>query len=656
MNKIPFVIMSVFFLMSFVSGSILLEKGPIDLYNLKDKIEITAKIIPVGEINGVVIFYLSCESVETEVYKEYIYTEKEISKDVLIPLVKEFIGESKGNCVIKAEVNGDKQTVSRNFRVSDYIVIDVNSNEALEPGKKVKINGTAIRENGKPSEGTIELRIEGTNEIYVSSSVIDGKFSLEVPLPDNFKAGEHKANFKVYEQNSFGEVTNNGEFQTFVLIKQVPTNLEIILDSTDINPGETVKGEVLLRDQTGELISSKVYLLMKNQNQEVIDKKEIQTNVEFEYPIKYTQSPSLWSISAYSEDLITKMNFKILEKKEISIDIVNQTLIIENIGNVPYNNTVPVMIGDEEKLVSVYLPVGEKEKYSLSAPKGEYLIRAGTFERNVLLTGNAINVQKLSDSKIGSIKIAFWTFMVLLLGLFSSALFRQLRKKTFFGRRGTVRAKKPLELREIPTPIKIADTKAKAELSLSITGSKQNSPVGCILIKNYSEFKGGSGGVNETLLTISNMVEDKKGVIYENKGNIFFLIPPVKTKTFNNDMPLLELAQNIKAVLDDHNRKFKQKIIYGLSLNYGTIVTKEEKGVFKFMSMGTLMTVSKKLANKSNGEILMTGKFKERLPQEIRVENFSFEDGPAYSFKEIHVRKDNSTFIKGFLDRQNKLK
>ncbi|NCN86243.1 hypothetical protein GW932_00250 [archaeon] len=646
-----FVILGLF-LISFVSAGVTLEKEPLSLYNLKDKIEITAKITPVGTLSDLVIFYLSCDYGETEVYKEFLFSETEITKDIVIPLVKEFIGDSIGTCTIKYKIGEDKEVLSDEFKISNLININFDLNgEQYEPGNIIMMNGTAFRENEKAVDGTVEIRVEGEKEIFVSGEVIEGNFLVKVPFPDNFKAGTHNVKIKVYEQNKYAELTNVGEKNSFIVIKQIPTNLEIVLDEYEILPGDTLKGSIVLRDQTGEKINSNAYVAIKNEKEEMLQKLEVKTEEQFEYPIKYNEAPGKWVVSVYSEELINRMDFNILEKEEISIDIVNKTLILENKGNVYYNHTVPIVIGDETINVSVSLPVGETEKYLISAPKGEYNIQAGDFQGLVSLTGNVVKLEKISEKNLSYIKIIAWAFMALILGFVSYTFFRKGYKKTFFGRKRGKKAKKPLELKEIPEKEKLSNPKVKAELSLSITGTKQNSPIGCIFIKNYEEVSSGIGGVKETLNSIISLIENKKGVVYENRGNLFFLLPPVRTKTFKNEMPILDLTKSIEKVLKEHNKKFKQKIDYGLSLNFGTIVTKEDKTGFKFMSMGTLMTETKKIANKSNEEILLGEKFKLRLTPEVKVENVGLEGLNAFRITGISEKKDNSAFINNFLKK-----
>lgn len=639
--------------MSLASAEVLLTSHPAGLYSYGDKIQIFADIVPNPTINDLVILYLSCSNVETEIYKEYMYLESSVKKEIIIPVIRGFLGDSKGSCVIKSKIGENKNTISRPFIISDSIEISMNLNNQIEPGKVFVLEGTTSLENSRAVEGFIEVNF-GNGKIKANGQITDGNFKLGLDIPENLESKYYDIEFYFYEKENSGLVSNSGKYKTSVFVLQSPTNLEILINEKKISAGGELTGIVKLYDQTGKEIKSKVYLAVKNNLDEIVEKFEISTYESFSYGIRKNQTPGNWGVSAYSEELVTRTNFEILENKELSTTIMNKTLFIENVGNVPYYGVVPVNLGEEIVDVNVNLELGQVARYKISAPTGEYKVSVEGFSSVVSLTGNSIKIEELT-TKVGRTKIFLWAFVVLILGVAFYFVFKRAHNKTYFGKRTGKKASKPLELKSLPGPNPLMESKVKADLSLSITGTKQNSPIGCIYIKNYEEIQSGSGGVRETLEMISNLVEEKKGLIYENKGNIFYLIPPIKTKTFHNELPILNLSESIKAVIDEHNKKFKLKIQYGISLNFGTVVTRNEGGTFKFMSMGTLMTTSKKIAIKSVGEILMGDKFKERISKDVKYERVDFEGLSVYKFLGyIKSNNDHSKFIKGFLERQKK--
>lgn len=644
------------FLLATASANISLINQPNEIYNLQDQIELHTKITPAGELSNLVTIYLNCRNGEIEAYKEFLQITQETEKQILIPLVKEYIKDLNGNCKIDYRIgDNEKKTLSDNFKISNQLIVKIQTNgEQFEPGKTIQISGTALRENQKKANGIIEAKI---NSIESKSEIINGEFTLSFDIPDNFKAGEHNIKINAYEQDKNNEITNKKETQDTIIIKQIPTNLEIILEQKEIIPGETLNGKILLRDQTGEKINAKAYIAIKNELNEFIEKIETETNDDFDFQIEEAQKPTSWTVAAYSKELITKVNFEILPHEKIETNIINKTLVIKNKGNVPYNKTVPVKIGDQTIEVETNLDVGQSEKYSLTAPQGQYQIEVQGTKAMMSLTGNAIRVEKISPTRIGMIKLIAWIFLFIILGLATYVFYTNVKKKTFKGKKTGKKAKKPLEqnLKEIPQPEKLIATKTKGQISTSISGGKQNLPLGCLYLKNYEQIRFGKGGVRETLQEIGNYIESLKGIIYENKGNIFFMIPPTRTRTFENEENAIKIAKFIQNKINEHNKKFAGKIKYGLSLNYGTIVSNETKESFKFMTMGTLIGTAKKLSKLSNGEILMGEYFAKKAKDKIKVQKKQeIEEINAYEFKEMKIKEDHSEFLNNFIKKHYK--
>lgn len=650
-------------MLSFVSAGVSLVSDPLNLYNLNDKIELTVSITPDPTIDDLFVMKLVCSDVETEIYKEYLVLEESVEKRIVVPLVTEFIGDSLGSCSITSKVGDEKRTLSTSFTISNDLVLTLNDTDSVfEPGRIVALRGQVFRENNDPSNGVVEAVIDGgkaSANVTVSADISDGLFTLNVPLPDNFYAGPHKISLRAYEKNQFHQITNEGDLESYITIAEVPTNLEIIVKDKEIVPGTNLIAKVVLRDQTGEKIRAPVFVAIKNEVGEIIEKIETDTDETFMYYVDLIQSPDLWEISVLSEDLIAHANFEILENKEVAINLVNKTLTIQNIGNVRFTDTVGVDVGDDRVPVDVDLGVGELQKYNVYAPNGEYIIAFDGGEGVAALTGNAVKIEEAARSNLSGFKVFVWTFVLLILILVTYVFFRKGDKRTFLGKPSAKKAREPIKLKEMPAPQKLiaaSATSVQGHLSTSITGSRQNAPVGCIFIKNYEEVKDGAGGVNETLAKISSAVDASKGILYENRGNIFFLLAPIRTKTFDNEVPIIRLAEKIIAILNEHNRMFKKKIVFGIGINYGAIVTKEEAGSFKFMSMGTLLTLAKKIANKSDGKILLNEAFRTRLGSNVKVERVDIPGMHAFSLKSIVQKQDNSKFISNFLDKNFKNK
>ncbi|MBA7670105.1 hypothetical protein ES703_78248 [subsurface metagenome] len=249
--------------------------------------------------------------------------------------------------------------------------------------------------------------------------------------------------------------------------------------------------------------------------------------------------------------------------------------------------------------------------------------------------------------------------MILILGFIVFIAFRRSHQKTFIGypssktKKDDSKSKKDYGKSKFFPLVKgsLVNSRNKAELSLSIKGDKQNVSVIALNIKNLKEIQSKKGNIEETLQKIVDIAEENKAITYESYNTLFFILTPTKTRTFKNEKIVLEIANKTKDILMHHNKMFKQKINFGISLNYGTIVGKQDKDSFKFMSLGTLISVAKKISSLANEEILLSEKMNDELGSHVKTTKQEKSGTEVYSIKEVRNVEEHKKFIRNFLDR-----
>ncbi len=690
----------VIFLLSVVSAypEIIITQQPEELYNLDDVVSVPLKIVSSESASGFLSMSLICNGKVTEIYKEYVLLSMGEEKQVVpkIPLTENFIGRTKGKCVIKA-VFGDEYVLSNEFKISNLIKITPQQLKKTEilPGESITIEGEAKKENGNPANGFIELEImpeDLSDKITITDTVSEGYFWVNYTFPEDAKAGNYLIKLYIYEKSSDGKVSNTGTENLNIKIMQVPTNLEIILDNSEVNPGESIKVKAILHDQTGEKIDATAFITVKDSENRIVYQTETATGEFIEYTVPEKELPAEWSIFAISEKLSAESSFKIKPLEKIKVEIANNTIILTNTGNVPYTKPVTVKINSSFLEINTSLEVGETKRYLLTAPDGNYHVEVivpsdknGTenweeiVSGSVMLTGDAIGVKEASAAlKIVRYPLA-WIFVLAILGFIAYTLFKKGYKRSFFG---SLRVRKPFlrrknsaseqlgEVRKnqlIHIPLTRASSEKtsqnetskpsllnvmnRAELSLSIKGDRQNATIVCLKIKNFDDVASGKGNTAETLRKIASLSDDPKLSVYENNDNIFFMFIPSRTKTFHNEKSALELSQKIKKVIDNDNKLFKQKIDYGISIHCGDLIVQEDphSKILRFMGLGNLMVFAKKIASLSNGEILISDKIKDKTISYVKAEKVS--DEGIYKIIEIKQKEDYSKFISEFLHR-----
>ena len=272
--------------------------------------------------------------------------------------------------------------------------------------------------------------------------------------------------------------------------------------------------------------------------------------------------------------------------------------------------------------------------------------------KNVVLTGNAINISEASNMMLLSKYPVVWFFIIFILGFVAFMIFRKGYKKSFFGYMNLKKTKRKPIFSD--TKKRLIKTKNNAEISLSLSGEKQRASVVCLKIKNFKEIEKDSSTIGETLGKISKLVEENKAFVYENQENLFFIFSPIITRTFNNEKNALILSQKLEKLLKEHNKLFRQRISFGISLNSGEIISKREGNILKFMAFGNLMINAKKIASLSDSEIYLNEEIKNKLMAYAKIEKHEKEGVTVYTVKEMKNREEYKKFISDFLKRIEK--
>lgn len=653
------------FFVSMISAEVVITQQPNDVYNLGDTITVPVKIVALTDASDLLTMRLICNGIETEVYKEYLMMSagEEKTREPSVPLIQSFLGRPTGTCKIKT-IFGSEIKLSEEFSISDLIKLEIkNKTEEVAPGEAAMLEIQATKEDGKDVNGIIELSIalgNSSDDIEIFDTVRNGYGLVAFSFPKETAAGNYLVSVNVTERDSTGEITNKGFLDYNIKIKQIPTSLEIFFENENVEPDTNLNVKAILRDQAGGKIESTAMIEIKNSKGDLISQTEQSTDSFLEFPISYKEPSAIWTVKATSNEISGEAKFRILEKARVNTEILNDTLIVTNTGNIPYNNTVSVKIEETVLNIDVYLKIDESKRYLLSAPDGKYQVEILTEENNqivgnVPLTGKMISVKEASGGVVRIIKHPVsWLFIAVILGYFFFVIFKKGYKKSFIGDSNISSNYSTKNILGGQKKTSLFATTNPAELSLSIKGDKQDANIVCLKIRNFREVYSNKNYIKDTLRSLSALAEERKAFIYENQETILFILAPIKTRTFNNEKNALNLAQKIKEELNEHNRKFKQKIDFGLSMNEGVIVAKQEEGVLKFMSMGTLITIAKKIAAVSNGEVLLSERMRDKLATMTKTEKHEASGVIYHTVKEFKTNEDHSKFLKSFLNRIEK--
>lgn len=654
MKKELTIILAILFI-GFASADLLITQQPGSFYNLGDTAELKIKVATDVAIEDFFLVGLLCNGKSSEIYREFLYLEAGEEKEIkiTIPLIKSFTSTSSGSCRMKAQIESD-YILTNDFQISNSITTELKKFPMeITPGNNLEIEGIATKKNGESVEGfaDLELVLGESSQLTSSNTINQGFFQFNVTIPADTKAGQYLLKINTYERDKNNEKTNEGFVNYNILLTQIPRTLELILEDKEVVPGTNLKVKTILHDQTGEAIQSKASLIIRNSLNEILLQKEIATGELYELPIATNQTSEKWTIFSLSNSLEAEEEMQIMNLSKVEAIIVNNTLTITNIGNIPYTESVIVNIGEQAIEVKPILGIGQEKRYILNAPEGSYDIEALGITQTSFLTGKAISVREVATGIAGLAKHPIvWIFLIIILAAATYIFFKKGYKRSLFG------YFKRNKFEEYPVRRNsLVMSRNKAEISLSIKGSRQNISAICLKIKNLRELESQKGASENTLQKIVNYAEDRKACTYENQDNIFFLFFPSRTRSSKNEKTAILIAEEAKKLIEEHNKIFKDKIHFGISINYGTILVKDEEKVMKFMSIGNLLITAKKLAMESKGEVLLGENFRDQAHSEIKAEKIQDSRTPSYKIKEIKEEsQENSEFINNFLKRLEK--
>ncbi len=570
-----------------------------------------------------------------------------------IPLIKDYIGNSTGDCKFKASINTEETTTSK-FEISNKINLDIKlDKEKYNPGEIATLSLTAVKKNKKVLKGF--GKINGI--IKTTKEITDGKFVEKFQIPETIESGEYTLEIFVYDELE-GKILNSENKTISFKVNQVPTFIQISLANDKAIPGKDFKISTEIIDQAGVKMDGLITLtILSPENNEKILKVKSGDSIKLNLP--FNSTAGTWRILPSYEKLLSEKNFEVLEIQKININLEGSLLTIKNIGNVKYNKSIDVRIGEKIKTLKLNINKGETRKFNLNAPNGEYTVKIKSgekaIEKNILLTGNAISINDSEGINIFSKFPLIWIFLILIISAAGIIFFRK------GGKASKLKQKKILKLfnKKKKTTIKpngkIEKPKIKttgAESTLVLSGEKSQASIISLKISNMKTL---GKNAKKELLEILKSAKEAKGMIERKDDYLMIIFSPLTTKTFHNEILAVKTGKKLFDSLKEYNKKFKDKIEFNIGINSGEIISTLEEGKLKYTSLKNTIILSRKISDVSKGKILISDNLKNKIPREVKIEKSStIGKNVIYELIEVKDRAANNEKLKSILKRMGK--
>ena len=500
--------------------------------------------------------------------------------------------------------------------------------------------------------------------------VSDGRFSLSFNLSKDIPAGDYRIDVLAYELSN-NEKTSKGNAAANLKVQQVLTNIDIALNSQSLNPGDSFSFKPLLLDQSELPIYDEVSVIIRDEKQNRIFERIMKSGETIEYKIPTNLTSGYYEAEVSKAELSSIKKFYVNEKAIADFKIENDSLTVINIGNILYNKDVQIDLNGKPFVKKLNLALGEQAKFKLTGSNEAYDIKVSdgeseTTASGIVLTGYAVNVKEIAKGSGIFLSPVIWIFLLVILGAGVLFLFRNIFKKSsfaypwkekLFGRKNQVIRvdengkiiKDDTKPKQKEIIKKFAEPPSQAEQSLVLDGYKTKAAVVALKIKNKIEKNS-----KQSLEKAIEQVYEKKGAVYEQGDYILIVFSSIVTHSFKNEIEAVKIAQKISSVLRENNRKFKEKIEFGIGINSGDIINKIEDKKLKFTALGNTIGIVKKLADMSKGEILVSKLAYEAGITSIKAEKKIVNNNEIYEVKEIVDKEKNEKFINEFLGRIGK--
>lgn len=667
-------------------------------YNLGDIVELTININPtLGD--RLLKVNLLCEG--NNIIEFNNFPDENGNVNLKLPLNQHTIKEANGRCYFLADYSGDKRK-SNEFEISKLLIVKLSTDSFFSnPGDSLIISGSAAKVNGNPVNGELELDIpllnllqsnqqvevkpaEATNKSEITESneskkakletkaevasfsagkfygkIDNGAFSVNIKLPDKTPAGSYRIDILAYEKYN-EEKTSEGLAMATLNVFQILSGIDIAINNQNFNPGSYLDIKPILLDQAGRNIEDEVSILIRKENGERFFEKIVNSKDTSKYEIPANLSSGYYEIVASSGDKSAFKKFFVNEKAIASFQLLNGSLVVTNIGNIPYKKDIEVELNGKPFIKSVSLGLGESKKFRLTGSNEEYTIKVSDGESEiiqggVILTGRSISVSSINEEGLLFNKPVTWIIAALILVVGLLFLFKNIFKKRSFAyhlgesNSNPMNSKDNIEYYAPKKMSQILPNKPEANQVLVLKGHKSKASVLALKIKKEigSQEK-------ELLEKLMVYIYEKKGAVYEQDNFIFAVFSPLMTRTNKNESLAVRAAAKITNALNEHNEKFKNNINFGIGVNSGGIINVIEKGKLKFTALGNFIIAAKKLAESSNNKTILTKEAYEKCISEVKSDKLEINGKEVYEVKNIVDRDKNKEFISGFLERQRK--
>ncbi len=679
-----------FLAMPLASSSIFID--PLKpVYNYGDQINVETTLVSTTTISSHYIVDLKCgNSVSYNIFNNFLEAQAGVEKKVVVAteLLDPMIENVTVPCFLRASFNNEF-VESNTFTLSRDIAVEANLEfENLNPGNTFSVSGTASTKSGNPVNGFVELFIPALN-LYKSAIVVNGVFNITLILPDNVKSGNHNFTIEVHNTDHNSKKINFGSDTSSFTIGQVLKQVNIKLSQETAQPESEFSFRVEAIDQAGDPMSRDVSLTINQPKGVPFIKKVVKSGEDQIITFLLSDSPGYWSIETDVDGITSRKLFYLSEVNTLQTSLINNTLIVTNIGNAPYSGPLEVTIGSFVELKQIKLGPGETQKFTLRAPDGDYSIsisdEAGESKTlgSAFLTGNAVKVTDFKEDVIYTFTnpVIWWlgvALLILVVVLVQVKIRMQRMPPKFSSSSSSVTNSlntfKPSKVEFTPNTRSSLDMTDNKKFDMSwfnkpkVATQPTSAPFSSAPKVNPANLFGTEGqgireraaaialyvsanspAVAETMNRALSIAQETGAKVYIDGDYKIVLFSPRLTRNQDNEANAVNVARRMQALFLEHMSVGSEVTNFGIGVSDGEIISEIEGNKFHFTSTGNLISYAKRLAHASNTKLFISDSIRRKLISSVKAEKSSFQG--VWEVTRVIDYSPSRDFIKRFSDR-----
>jgi len=325
--------LAIFLVMPTVFAEITIKTDQ-NIYNIGNRLGASASVLQNKDFEGLFKLTLSCGNYKLQYFLTTVSLESNFRTALNVPQV--FITPSMiGNCTILGDlITNDNVVVdegeSTSLSITDQLtVLPLKSKIASFPHDSIPIAGIVNEAYGNNVLRAVTKITLDSNTYSVDA--IDGKFNITLDIQRNIKSGRHIIGISVSDSKG-----NYGSSSIELEVTAVPSYVTTTLNENKLVPGSKIDITSSIYDQADDLINASLDLELTSPTGSKVFRKIVQSNEKMTYEFnQYADPGSYLLVSAY-KNLRSQASINITTVREVKIQYSNESIIVENTGNIPF--------------------------------------------------------------------------------------------------------------------------------------------------------------------------------------------------------------------------------------------------------------------------------------------------------------------------------